>query len=121
MYSLTLHQLQLFLRGKPRLHERMKRLPNCYRKTPVAKDAKLPDFYEISKTSPLPEVPWSQRSKGLSIAPANPSAAARMTMNQFAMNMNLQTAEQCSCGTLNQVNNFCIIFMKLYSVAHENL
>ena len=88
--SIILYQLQLFLRGKPRLHERMKRLPNCYRKTPVAKDAKLPDFYEISKTSPLPEVPWSQRSKGPSIAPANPSAAARMTMNQVAMNQMIQ-------------------------------
>ena len=42
-------------------------------------------------------------------------------MNQFAMNMNRQTAEQGSCDTLNQANNFCIIFMKLYSVAYENL
>mmetsp|Transcript_26957 Transcript_26957/g.48645 ORF Transcript_26957/g.48645 Transcript_26957/m.48645 type:complete len:640 (-) Transcript_26957:117-2036(-) len=50
---------ELFLRCKPRLHERMKRLPTCHRKTPVDKDDKCPDFYELAKTSPLPELSWS--------------------------------------------------------------
>mmetsp|Transcript_3018 Transcript_3018/g.6602 ORF Transcript_3018/g.6602 Transcript_3018/m.6602 type:complete len:429 (-) Transcript_3018:121-1407(-) len=50
---------ELFLRGKPRLHERMKRLSSCHRKTPIDKDGKCPDFYELSKTSPLPEVAWN--------------------------------------------------------------
>ena len=69
----------------------MKRLPSNYRKTPIAKNAKLPDFYEISQTSPLPEVPWShQRNKGPSIAAANSSAAARLKMNHFAMNQMIQ-------------------------------
>jgi len=50
---------ELFLRGKPNLHRRMKRLPSCHRKTPVDKDDKCPDFYELAKTSPLPEITWS--------------------------------------------------------------
>jgi len=53
---------ELFLRGKPSLHQRMKRLPSCHRKTPVDKDDKCPDFYELAKTSPLPEVTWSSNS-----------------------------------------------------------
>jgi hypothetical protein len=51
---------ELFLRGKPRLHERMKRLPSCHRKTPVDKEDRCPDFYELAKTSPLPEVDWNR-------------------------------------------------------------
>lgn len=47
---------ELFLRGRPNLHQRMKRLSTCHRKTPVNKDVKCPDFYELAKTSPLPEV-----------------------------------------------------------------
>ena len=34
----------------------MKRLPTSHKKTPISKEDKAPDFYEISKISPLPEV-----------------------------------------------------------------
>jgi len=54
------HKYQLFLRGKPQLHERMKRVPSCHKKTPVDKNDKHPDFYEMSKVSPLPEVTWNK-------------------------------------------------------------
>jgi len=54
------HKYQLFLRGKPQLHERMKRVPACHKKTPVDKNDKHPDFYEMSKVSPLPEVTWNK-------------------------------------------------------------
>ena len=54
--------LQLFLRGKPRLHQRMKRLPSAHRKTPVDKGDKCPDFYQLAETSPLPEVTWSNNT-----------------------------------------------------------
>ncbi|KAL3809820.1 hypothetical protein ACHAXA_002390, partial [Cyclostephanos tholiformis] len=47
---------ELFLRGRPDLHMRMKRLSTCHRKTPVHKEDKCPDFYELSKTNPLPDV-----------------------------------------------------------------
>mmetsp|Transcript_10437 Transcript_10437/g.18321 ORF Transcript_10437/g.18321 Transcript_10437/m.18321 type:complete len:318 (+) Transcript_10437:1-954(+) len=53
---------ELFLRGKHNLHLRMKRLPSCHRKTPVDKDDKCPDFYELAKKSPLPEVSWSSNN-----------------------------------------------------------
>lgn len=51
---------ELFLRGKPQLHERMKRVPACHKKTPVDKNDKHPDFYEMSNVSPLPEVTWNK-------------------------------------------------------------
>ena len=35
---------------------RMKRLSSCHRKTPIHKEDKCPDFYELSKTNPLPDV-----------------------------------------------------------------
>lgn len=38
----------------------MKRLPTSHRKTPVSKEDKAPDFYEMSKISPLPEVTLSK-------------------------------------------------------------
>mmetsp|Transcript_13199 Transcript_13199/g.23985 ORF Transcript_13199/g.23985 Transcript_13199/m.23985 type:complete len:510 (-) Transcript_13199:207-1736(-) len=47
---------ELFLRGRPDLHQRMKRLSTCHRKTPVNKEDKCPNFYELAKTSPLPEI-----------------------------------------------------------------
>jgi len=40
----------------------MKRLPSCHRKTPVDKEDRCPDFYELAKTSPLPEVSGSASS-----------------------------------------------------------
>lgn len=51
---------ELFLRGKPELHQRMKRLPSTHKKTPINKEEKSPDFYQLSKVSPLPEVTASQ-------------------------------------------------------------
>ncbi|KAL7498834.1 hypothetical protein ACHAWT_010797 [Skeletonema menzelii] len=51
---------ELFLRGKPELHQRMKRLPTTHKKTPISKEDKAPDFYEMSKISPLPEVTLSK-------------------------------------------------------------
>lgn len=59
------HKYQLFLRGKPQLHERMKRVPACHKKTPVDKNDKHPDFYEMSKVSPLPEVTWNKPTANL--------------------------------------------------------
>jgi hypothetical protein len=64
---------ELFLRGKPRLHERMKRLPTCHRKTPIDKEDKCPDFYALAKTSPLPEVEFSRPVAGN--LPANQAPA----------------------------------------------
>eukprot|EP00581_Thalassiosira_minuscula_P006730 CAMPEP_0183704728 /NCGR_PEP_ID=MMETSP0737-20130205/2013_1 /TAXON_ID=385413 /ORGANISM="Thalassiosira miniscula, Strain CCMP1093" /LENGTH=514 /DNA_ID=CAMNT_0025931709 /DNA_START=146 /DNA_END=1690 /DNA_ORIENTATION=+ len=78
---------ELFLRGKPRLHERMKRLPTCHRKTPVDKDEKCPDFYELAKISPLPELSWSAGSGGGSVV------ARASAMNQV-------TAEAAAAGYL---------------------
>ena len=34
----------------------MKRLATCHRKTPVRKEDQCPDFYDLAKTSPLPEI-----------------------------------------------------------------
>lgn len=69
---------ELFLRGKPRLHERMKRLPSCHRKTPLDKDGKCPDFNELSKASPLPEVGWNSNTnqRHNNLYPGVPAAPA---------------------------------------------
>jgi hypothetical protein len=67
---------ELFLRGKPNLHSQMKRLPNAQRKTPLNKteDNKCGlDFYELSKSSPLPENTWQYRPQVM-----NHGVAARM-------------------------------------------
>mmetsp|Transcript_39759 Transcript_39759/g.95670 ORF Transcript_39759/g.95670 Transcript_39759/m.95670 type:complete len:508 (-) Transcript_39759:282-1805(-) len=53
---------ELFLRGKPQLYNRMKRLPSSHRKTPVDKGDCCPDFYHLAKSSPLPEVAWGNNS-----------------------------------------------------------
>ncbi|KAL7544509.1 hypothetical protein ACHAWF_007886 [Thalassiosira exigua] len=50
---------ELFLRGRPDLHQRMKRLATCHRKTPINKEDKCPDFYELAKSSPLPEASYA--------------------------------------------------------------
>mmetsp|Transcript_19956 Transcript_19956/g.37562 ORF Transcript_19956/g.37562 Transcript_19956/m.37562 type:complete len:324 (-) Transcript_19956:770-1741(-) len=49
----------------------MKRLSNCHRKTPVHKEDKCPNFYELAKTSPLPEINLQSggRASGGSINP----------------------------------------------------
>ncbi|EJK54534.1 hypothetical protein THAOC_25828, partial [Thalassiosira oceanica] len=54
---------ELFLRGRPDLHVRMKRLSSDHRKTPQNKEDKCPDFDELSKTSPLPQVRFVSRGK----------------------------------------------------------
>jgi hypothetical protein len=38
----------------------MKRLPTTHRKTPISKEDKAPDFYELSKISPLPDLAISK-------------------------------------------------------------
>ena len=48
----------------------MKRVPSCHKKTPIDKDAKIPDFYELAKTSLLPEVFWGHGSNPVVQAPA---------------------------------------------------
>ena len=58
----------------------MKRLSNCHRKTPVHKEDKYPDFYELAKTNPLPDVPLTRGGQvggvGASMAMMNPTLAA---------------------------------------------
>ena len=38
----------------------MKRLATCHRKTPVRKEDQCPDFYDLAKTSPLPEIVYQR-------------------------------------------------------------
>ena len=52
----------------------MKRLGTLHRKTPVHKEDKIPDFYELSKTSPLPEITYHRGG-----AAAEPSAQPAFT------------------------------------------
>lgn len=73
-YPLTHYYVKLFLRGRPDLHQRMKRLGTLHRKTPVHKEDKIPDFYELSKTSPLPEITYHRGG-----AAAEPSAQPAFT------------------------------------------
>ena len=46
---------QLFLRGKPHLQKYMRRLPKTHKKLPMKREEE-PNFYEMDKTSPLPEI-----------------------------------------------------------------
>eukprot|EP00984_Skeletonema_dohrnii_P009451 scaffold3620_cov121-Skeletonema_dohrnii-CCMP3373.AAC.5 len=81
---------ELFLRGKRNLHCRMTRLPDAQRKTPVTKENKSPDFYEIAKKSPLPENTWQYKPHtmnnvgaarmGQSLAPAPTPFVGGMSM-----------------------------------------
>jgi hypothetical protein len=68
---------ELFLRGKSNLHCHMKRLPNA-KKTPVNKEDKRPDFYEIAKSSPLPENRWQYHRLQPSMMMTNVGGAAMM-------------------------------------------
>lgn len=81
---------ELFLRGKPRLHERMKRLSSCHRKTPIDKDGKCPDFNVLSKTSPLPEDAWNtgQRNSSFPGGALPPNVAAATGAGAFPPRMN---------------------------------
>mmetsp|Transcript_5701 Transcript_5701/g.12358 ORF Transcript_5701/g.12358 Transcript_5701/m.12358 type:complete len:558 (-) Transcript_5701:79-1752(-) len=104
---------ELFLRGKPRLHERMKRLPTCHRKTPVDKDDKCPDFYELAKTSPLPAAPLSIQgvSTGGGGSEGESVAARTSTINQITAasgylgNPMAATATSHSLGLGNHTTN----------------
>lgn len=71
---------ELFLRGRPDLHQRMKRLSPCHRKTPVHKEDKCPDFYELAKANPLPEVPFLGGRPVMMI----PNMAQLAQANQFS-------------------------------------
>jgi len=55
---------EFFLRGRPDLHDKMRRLSASHRKTPISKEEKTPDFYQLAKTSPLPDVPHTNTSGG---------------------------------------------------------
>ncbi|KAL7531617.1 hypothetical protein ACHAXR_004136 [Thalassiosira sp. AJA248-18] len=95
---------EMFLRGKPRLHERMKRLPTCHRKTPVDKDDKCPDFYELAKTSPLPEVGWSFGGAAAAASASAGRSAARsnaMTMNQVSAGFSSNPMASLGIGNHN--------------------
>lgn len=71
---------ELFLRGRPDLHQRMKRLGTLHRKTPVHKEDKIPDFYELSKTSPLPEITY-HRGGAVAEGPSAQPAFTHPAMN----------------------------------------
>ena len=68
----------------------MTRLPDAQRKTPVTKENKSPDFYEIAKNSPLPENTWQYKPHtmnnvgsarmGQSLAPAPTPFVGGMSM-----------------------------------------
>ena len=60
----------------------MKRLPTTHKKTPMSKEEKAPDFYELSKISPLPEVTFSKPTASYN-GPLHPtSGAASMDASQ---------------------------------------
>jgi len=79
---------ELFLRGRTDLHLRMKRLSSCHRKTPIHKEDKCPDFYELAKVNPLPDNanPGGGRpnmmmpNMALNLAQANQFSPLRMGM-----------------------------------------
>lgn len=52
----------MFLRGKPELHKRMKRLTARHRKAPVDEQNRCPNFYDMALRSPLPEIPLTSSS-----------------------------------------------------------
>lgn len=54
----------------------MKRLPSTHRKTPASKEDKAPDFYEMSKISPLPEVTLSKPAHTVYNSSLHPMGAA---------------------------------------------
>ncbi len=46
----------------------MKRLASCHRKTPARKEDQCPNFYELAKTSPLPEIVYQRGSHAVANA-----------------------------------------------------
>ena len=72
----------------PDLHLRMKRLSSCHQKTPIHKEDKCPDFYELAKINPLPDNanPGGGRpnmmmpNMALNLAQANQFSPLRMGM-----------------------------------------
>ena len=47
----------------------MKRLGTMHRKTPIHKEDKCPDFYDLSKTSPLPEITYQRFGQAVAAHP----------------------------------------------------
>jgi hypothetical protein len=43
----------------------MKRLATCHRKTPVRKEDQCPNFYDLAKTSPLPEIIYQRGNQAI--------------------------------------------------------
>jgi len=69
---------EMFLRGKPELHKRMKRLTARHRKAPVDEQNRRPNFYEMALRSPLPEVPLTSSSDPAARAIIKTTLAASM-------------------------------------------
>jgi hypothetical protein len=69
----------------------MKRLSSCHRKTPVHKEDKCPDFYELAKINPLPDATGGGRpnmmmpNMVLNLAQANQFSPLRLGMGLPAM------------------------------------
>jgi hypothetical protein len=69
----------------------MKRLPSCYRKTPINRDDECPDFYELAKSSPLPDVTCSRqgsRTGGTAAAALGIANDHATTMASILLNAN---------------------------------
>jgi len=87
--------IQLFLRGKPHLHERMKRLSSCHKKTPVAKNDLSLNFYELAKTSPLPSHKSFPINSNGTISNATSTATSHnpnINVNHMNINMNMPSS-----------------------------
>jgi hypothetical protein len=85
----------------------MKRLSSCHRKTPVHKEDKCPDFYELAKINPLPDNanPGGGRpnmmmpSMALNLAQANQFSPLRLGMGLPAMG---NMAHLAGMGQMNE-------------------
>ena len=88
--------IQLFLRGKPHLHERMKRLPSCHKKTPIAKNDLSLNFYELAKTSPLPSHKSFPINSSGTISNATSTSTSHnptnINVNHMNINMNMPSS-----------------------------
>lgn len=69
----------------------MKRLPSTHKKTPINKEEKSPDFYQLSKVSPLPEVRASQPAPSSNgPVPATGETRESLTKDEQLENLRLQ-------------------------------
>jgi hypothetical protein len=87
---------QLFLRGKPHLQKYMRRLPKTHKKLPMKKEDE-PDFYELDKSSPLPEV---EDAPGF--AAAGMMAMARHPAPSLGMNPQMNQLNSSYPGFFNK-------------------